>query len=87
MFLAYSSACVDVLRDLYAAALAASARMDLRLYHYAGRAAREEALADLNRFIESVGNLASGHGHAILRENVFCLIFVNFHKESICVVP
>ncbi len=87
MFLAYSSACVDVLCDLHAAALAASARMDLRLHHHSGRAAGEKALADLNRFIESVGNLAPRNGHAILRENVFCLIFVNFHKESICVVP
>ena len=76
----------DVLGDLYAAAFAASARMDLRLHHYAGRAAREEALADLNCFIESVGNLAPRNGYAILRENVFCLVFVNFHKKSICVV-
>jgi hypothetical protein len=77
---------IDVLRDLYAATLAASAGVDLRLHHDAGRAAGKEAFANFNCFVESVGDLTPGNGHAVLRKNVFCLIFVNFHKESVCVI-
>ena len=85
--MAYSSASVDVLGDLHAAAFAAAAGVDLRLDDDAFGAVGEEPLGDFERFIEGVRHLAPRHGNAVLRQDVLCLILVNFHKESVCVIP
>ena len=71
---------VDRPRDLYAAALAAASGMDLCLDDDALRAICEELLSHVQRLVERVGHLAPRHGDAVLREDVFCLILVNFHK-------
>ena len=65
-----------VLRQLDAAAFAAAARMDLRLDHHQ-RAA--QALGDLAGFDRIGRDLAARYGHAVARQNRFCLIFVDFH--------
>ncbi len=66
-------------RQLHAAALAASAGVDLRLYHHAGRAVIEQPARDLLRFFDRGCHLAARDGYAVLRENCLCLVFVNFH--------
>jgi hypothetical protein len=64
---------------LHTAALTASASVNLRLDHYAARALGEEFARLSGCLFWSVSHLAFGHGHAILRQDLFCLIFVNFH--------
>ena len=70
----------EVLRDLDAAALAAAAGVDLRLDHDAIGAVGEEPARDFECFIEGVRHLAARHGNTVLRKDVLCLIFVNFHR-------
>ena len=67
---------VRALRQLDAAALAAAARMNLRLDDD-HRAA--EALGDLAGFGGVGRDFAARHGHAVARQNRFCLILVDFH--------
>ncbi len=77
--MACSSASSRVLRHLHAAALAAAACMNLRLHHHAVRALREQFARHGVRFFQRVGHFALWHGHAILRQDLFRLILVNFH--------
>ena len=67
---------VGILRELDAAAFAASAGMNLRLDD--DRAAAEPS-GDLTGFVRRERDLAARHGHAVLFEERFGLIFVNFH--------
>ena len=71
---------IEVFRHLDAATLAAAAGVDLRLDHDAFSAVGEEAARDFECFIEGVRHLAAGHGNAVLRKDVLCLVFVNFHR-------
>ncbi len=66
-------------RHLDAAALAASAGVDLRLDYHAGRTARKEPLCDLNSFVERVRDFALRHGHAVFPQDVLGLVLVYFH--------
>ena len=64
------------LRELDAAALAAAARVDLRLHDDNAGA---EALGDVDGICGSEGHLAAGHGHAVSRKDRFRLVLVDFH--------
>ena len=66
--------------DLDAAAFAAAAGVDLRLDDDAFGAVDEEAACDFECFIEGVRHLAARHGNAVLRKDVLCLVFVDFHR-------
>ena len=79
MFLACSSASSRVLRHLDAAALAAASGVNLRLDHDAACALGKELARHCSRFFERVGHLALGYGNAVLRQDLFCLILVDFH--------
>ncbi len=68
-----------ILRDLDASAFAASARMDLRLHHHAAADFFCRSLS----FIHRAGNVASGHGYSVPRQESLGLIFVNFHLDGI----
>ena len=70
---------LDGFDDLHAAALAASAGMDLRLHH-PDRAA--QFLGRRDGFLDREGRLASGNGHAKAAQNLFGLIFVDIHGDS-----
>ncbi len=70
----------EVLRHLDAAAFAATAGVDLRLDDDAFGAVGEEAARDFECFIEGVRHLAARHGNAVLRKDVLCLVFVDFHR-------
>ncbi len=72
---------VQVLRDLNAAALAASAGVDLRLDHHALCAFREQLVRRFFSLFARKRHLAARHSHAILRQDCFCLVLVNFHER------
>ena len=65
--------------DLYAAAFAAASGVNLRLHHYAARAFGKQLARHVVRLFQRVGHFALGHGNAVLRQDLFCLILVNFH--------
>ena len=71
------------LGQLYATALAASSRMNLRLYHDAFRTACHQTFGDVECFVFTAGHLAARDCDAILRKNALGLIFVNFHSLEI----
>ena len=73
---------VDGSRHLHAATLAAPSGVDLGLDDHAFGSVGEEFLGHIQRFIERVGHFAPRHGNAVFREDVLCLIFVNFHKRN-----
>ena len=64
-----------------AAALAAASGMNLRLDNDAACALGKEFAGHRGGFFQRVGYFASGHGHAIFRQDFFCLIFMNFHVD------
>src|SRR5262249_1711243 len=64
-------------RELDAAALAAAARMNLRL-HDDDRSA--ETPRDVGGLRRAEPDLAARHRHAMLRENRFRLVLVDFHS-------
>ncbi len=79
---AENSFCVDLdgvepLGHLHPAALAAAARVNLRLDNRHGAA---EALGDLNGVLRRHRHLASRHRDAVLRQDRLGLIFVNLHR-------
>jgi hypothetical protein len=66
------------LGHLHAAAFAAASGMNLRLHHHAACALGKQLARHLDRLFQRVGHLAFGHGNAVLGQNFFCLILVNF---------
>ena len=70
------------LGDLDAAALAAAAGVDLRLHHHHLRAVVHQPARDALGFLDGGGHLAARHRDAILRQNCFCLVLVNFHGRN-----
>ncbi len=66
------------LRNLHAAALAAASSVNLRLDHNARRAFRKQLARHVVGFFEGVGYFALRHGDAVLRQDFFRLILVNF---------
>ena len=83
MFLAYSSAWSIVLCDLHTAALAPTAGVDLRLDDHAGRAIGKEPFADIDSLVQRVRDFAARNRHPVLRQNIFCLVLVNFHSSQL----
>ncbi len=73
-------------RHLDAAALAAPARVNLRLHHPNGPA---ERLGGLHRFVDAERRDASRRGHAELAKDFLALVFVDLHGFSLLmlVVP
>ena len=67
---------VDRSDDLHAAALAATAGMDLRLHHPDRTA---ELLGRRHRFVDGERGNAAGRGHAETAEDFFGLIFMDVH--------
>ena len=67
-------------RQLYAAAFAAAARVDLRLDH---ANVGFQTLRGLQCFFLGESDLAAGSGDAITREYCFGLVLVDFH-EGFC---
>src|SRR5581483_3784185 len=65
--------------DLDAAALAASASVDLRLHHDAARAGTEQVLGGGLGFLAGGGHVATRHGDSVARQQVLGLVFVDFH--------
>jgi hypothetical protein len=65
--------------DFDTAALAAAAGVNLRLDDHAGGAFREEGARHGGGFFEGVGHFPAGNGHAVFRQDFFCLILVDFH--------
>ena len=79
MFFACSLGVFARLRHLHAAALAAAAGVNLRLHHHARCAFGKQLARHFGGFFQRVRHLALGHGNAVLRQDFFCLILVNFH--------
>ena len=73
---------VGRLGELDAAALAASAGMDLRFDDHDMAARAAQAARDLAGFRSAEGHVTSRDGHAVARENCFRLILVNFHDGT-----
>src|SRR5581483_1357929 len=65
---------------LYATAFAAAAGMNLGFYNNAARARVEQILRRTNSFVAALRHPAARHCDAILLQNCFCLILVNFHS-------
>ena len=63
----------------HAAALAAASGVNLRLDHDAGSALGKQFAGHRRGFFQRVGHFAPGHGNAVLCQDFFCLILVNFH--------
>ena len=72
---AISAASRRVLRDLHAAAFAASAGMDLRLHHHAAA----DILGRHLGFVRRERHLAARHRNVVLAQDSLGLILVNFH--------
>ena len=70
---------VAIARHLHAAALAAATCMNLRFHHHAIGALGEKFARHFGGFFRRIRHFALGHGNAILRQDFFCLILVNFH--------
>ena len=68
-------------RQLDAAALAASAGMDLRLHH-PDRAA--ELLRRLDSLVHGESGIAARHGHARLAQEFLALVFMDLHDALSC---
>ena len=68
------------LRDLHAAALAASAGMDLRLHHHARRAGVEQPFRSGLGFFARQRHHPARHSHAKPLQDFFSLILMNLHK-------
>ena len=66
-------------RHLHAAALAAASGVNLRFHHDAAGALGKQLARHCVRFFQRIGHFALGHGNAVLRQDFFCLILVNFH--------
>ena len=73
------------LGDLHAAAFAASAGMNLRLDHHAGRAGVEQFSGRGLGFFPRSRHRPARHGHTILLKNSFCLVLMNFHNDALCI--
>jgi hypothetical protein len=69
--------------DLHPAALAAPAGVDLRLHHHRLRAGSEQVFGGVLRRFAGGHHLAAGHRDAILRQDCFRLVLVNFHGRGI----
>ena len=65
---------------LHAAAFAAASGVDLRLHRHARGAFGKQLARHVVGFFQRVGNFALGHGDAVLRQDFFSLIFVDFHS-------
>ena len=63
---------------LHAAALAAASCVNLSLHHHTHSALGKSRASHVVGFFERVRHLALGHGHAVLGQDCFCLIFVDF---------
>src|SRR5262249_6078622 len=68
------------LHDLHAAALAAAARVNLRLDDNGAA----EAFGDRGRISRVEDDFAVGHGHAVARKNRLRLVLVNLHQWISC---
>ena len=78
-----SSASLERLHHLHAAALAAATGMNLRLHHDHRIARVKQAPWRPQSASSSViRHLAAGNRHAVLPQNLFSLILVNFHRLS-----
>src|SRR5690606_18569078 len=71
---------IDALGNLHAAALAASAGMDLCLDDPHGPA---ELLRGFHRLLHRERGNAARHGHTKLAQDVLALVFVNLHEVSL----
>src|SRR6267154_1926290 len=69
------------LGDFYAAALAASAGMDLRLDYYSRRARTQNFFCGCLSLFASGGHHTPRHGDAVLLQDCFSLILVNVHSD------
>ncbi len=67
------------LGHLDAAAFAAASGVNLRFHHHAACAFGKQFAGHCCRFFRRVGHFALGHGNAVLRQDFFRLILVNFH--------
>ncbi len=74
-----ADAALGRLAEFLETALAAAAGVDLRL-HDPQRP--RKLLGGLDRFVDAHRGIASGNGHAILREQFLGLIFVDVHGRA-----
>ena len=70
------------LGELHTAALAASASVDLRLHHDSRSAGAQQIPRRRLRVLTCRRHPAARHGDAILLQNFFTLILMNFHNDS-----
>ncbi len=64
---------------LHAAALAAASSVNLCLDHHTACTLSKQLAGHCRGLFQRVCHFAFGHGNAVLGQNLFCLILVNFH--------
>jgi hypothetical protein len=78
---------VDVLGNFYAATFAASPGVNLGFNDDAASPVGEQSFGHIDCFVQRVGHFAPGNGNAVFRQDVFRLIFVDFHRGFSVVRP